>query len=93
MIEMMLNYEVLCLLKKSKKQHLFIIFQSLTKKILNKLTLGMLFFETTLFANNLSLISQANIVEFSILYWRIFSTISGVATRGLLPPIDSKYFD
>ncbi len=49
----------------------------------------MLSCEATLFLSNFSLISQANIDGFSILYSVIFLTIRGVATRGLLPPIDS----
>lgn len=37
---------------------------------------------------NLSLISQAKIVGFSLLYCSIFDTTAGVATFGLLPPIN-----
>lgn len=38
-------------------------------------------------ANNLSRISQANIVGFCLLYSAILSTTLGVATLGLEPPI------
>lgn len=51
------------------------------------LTLGILSWLHTLSDKSLSLISQANIEGHSRLYWAIFVTTSGVATRGLLPPM------
>ena len=50
-------------------------------------TLGTFSWLHTCSVSNLSLISQANIVGFSFLYFAIASTTGGVATLGLLPPI------
>ena len=50
-------------------------------------TLGTFSWLQTPSVSSLSLISQANMVGFSFLYWLIVSTTIGVATLGLLPPI------
>ena len=52
-----------------------------------ELTLGTFSEEHTFSANNLSRISQANIVGFSTLYLVMASTTLGVATLGFEPPI------
>lgn len=54
---------------------------------LNELTLGILSFVQTPSDSSLSRISHAKIDGHSLLYWAILPTTSGVATRGLLPPI------
>lgn len=53
----------------------------------NELTLGILSFVQTPSDSSLSRISHAKIDGHSLLYWAILPTTSGVATRGLLPPI------
>lgn len=52
-----------------------------------ELTLGTMSLSHTPSASSLSLISQANMVGFCLLYSAILSTTFGVATLGLEPPI------
>ncbi len=54
---------------------------------LKRLTLGILSFVQAPSDSSLSRISHAKIDGHSLLYWAILPTTSGVATRGLLPPI------
>ncbi len=54
---------------------------------LKGLTLGILSFVQAPSDSSLSRISHAKIDGHSLLYWAILPTTSGVATRGLLPPI------
>ena len=58
-----------------------------------ELTLGMLSAVQMLSANSRSLISHANMVGFSCLYFMIASTTNGVATLGLEPPITPGLVD
>lgn len=55
--------------------------------LLMELTLGTMSLSHTPSASSLSLISQANMVGFCLLYSAILSTTFGVATLGLEPPI------
>lgn len=55
--------------------------------LLMELTLGTMSLSHTPSASSLSLISQANIVGFCLLYSAILSTTFGVATLGLEPPM------
>lgn len=52
-----------------------------------ELTLGTMSLSHTPSASSLSLISQANMVGFCLLYSAILSTTFGVATLGLEPPM------
>ena len=60
----------------------------LRRILLIELTLGTLSRSQTASSTSLSRISQAKIVGFCCLYWTILLTTAGVATLGLLPPID-----
>lgn len=59
----------------------------LWSNLLMELTLGTMSLSHTPSASSLSLISQANMVGFCLLYSAILSTTFGVATLGLEPPI------
>lgn len=65
----------------------------LRKILLMELILGTFNFVHLLSLISLSLISHANIVGFSSLYFMIISTTSGIATLGLDPPVDPALKD